>query len=66
MEFTIKCEAQGGGDARLGELSTKSGVIETPAFLLYTERGAATHLTRDNVELAAPNLQGIQLPLCNM
>lgn len=35
------------GTARIGQLSSSHGIIDTPGFLVYTRRGGAVNLTPD-------------------
>lgn len=57
---------QGTGSERVGVVKTKGGTLDTPGVLLYTQRGAFTHLTRDNAELAVPDVKGVLLSLTNL
>ncbi len=59
--FAIKAED---GAARTGVLSTPHGVIDTPAWLVYTRRGGALNLTPDMLESLQP--QGIQLDVLHL
>ncbi|GLI59310.1 hypothetical protein VaNZ11_001164 [Volvox africanus] len=48
--------------ARCGILSTRNGVVETPAVLLYTRRGGPLNLTSpDMLAAVTPPVQGVQL-----
>eukprot|EP00123_Amoebidium_parasiticum_P021647 comp7111_c0_seq1/m.2843 comp7111_c0_seq1/g.2843 ORF comp7111_c0_seq1/g.2843 comp7111_c0_seq1/m.2843 type:complete len:383 (-) comp7111_c0_seq1:132-1280(-) len=46
--FTID-HSTGDNTARFGKISTENGSIPTPNFMVYTQRGAAVHLTNDNL-----------------
>lgn len=59
--FSIKAED---GAARAGVLSTPHGNIETPAWLVYTRRGGALHLTPDLLEGLRP--QAVQLDVLHL
>lgn len=56
--FAVKAKD---GRARSGLLTTKTGVINTPAVLLYTRRGGPLSLTPDMLRTLDPPLSAVQL-----
>ena len=59
--FTVKVED---GAARVGELSTQHGTIDTPGWLIYTRRGGALNLSPDLLDGIRP--QAVQLDVLHL